>query len=131
MNPHDYVWFALVIITIILAVLAVFGFLLLIEKSAEIAFVSLYVIGFVLMGLWFGAAPNHKVVSFTTPYTAKVTRLDTSIILTINDKPIMTVTDVSTYNQLRDKTNVTLYRHEWLTIFNSTNADNKYILNPQ
>ncbi len=109
----------LVILTIILFCVFVASICAL---DFEIAMASL-IVGIVFIGFlgWFGLGHAWPCKSFTREIPAKVTKLDTSIILTIDDIPIQTITSIPEYKFLSDKTNVTVLQSGSGDIYENTN----------
>lgn len=79
--------------------------------------------GALLIGLFGWGIAGHcsHAQEITRDVPAKVVVTDSSIILTVDDKPVKTLTDVANYNRYKGETNVTLRGDGYVDIYYNTN----------
>ena len=127
MNYHDWLYYTLWTVTILAGIWNVAVFIATKDFGTFVAtsVILAFFIGFFGWGL---LGNVHEPIDLNTEINAKVIKTDTSIILTIKDKPIQTLTDVSTYNLLKDKTNVVMIQHNGINIYGNTNFHEYYTI---
>lgn len=117
---HDWLWFTLIIISGLWIVFSI------IVSSADgekvISFICMMFIGAFFIGFWGWAVIGylHSVVNIQQTNSATVITTPSSIILTLQDKPIKTITDVPTYQYLKNKTNVNVIEDGRINIYGNT-----------
>jgi hypothetical protein len=124
---HDWVFWTLVTISSVVELIAIIS---LFELSSFECFMFLNIMGLFFIGFfgWILIGGVHSVVDVTRDNIAHVIKTPTSIILTIDDKPVKTITDIPTFNYLSDKTNIMLTRDGWINIYGTTNWWHEYSL---
>lgn len=126
-NYHDWVFWTLVVISSVAMLYSLF--VLFSTKDCQIAFaVAVPLACIIFLFGWTIWGNIHSVVDLNQNNIANVIKTPTSIILTLDDKPVTTITDIPTFNYLSDKTNVMLTRNGWINIYGTTNWRADYTL---
>ena len=126
-NYHDWVYWLLMGISILSAIYGLF--VLFSTKDFQIFFfIMVPIASFIVFFGWLIAGSVHSVVDVNQNNIAHVIKTPTSIILTIDDKPVKTITDIPAFNYLSDKTNIMLTRDGWINIYGTTNWRHEYSL---
>ena len=126
-NYHDWVFNALVIVSV---GWTMFSIIYSISANDIGIFAALMVVGLLMIGIfgWCLVGGVHQVVKLRETIPAKVLTLPTSVIVTVDDVPVKTVTDVPTYQYLSSKSTINVIREGWINIYGTTNWMNGYSL---
>lgn len=122
-NYHDYVFWILVVVTLLATGYTIWVLTQSFDLGIAFAVVFTSIIGMVGWGL---IGNTHSVIDVTRNHSVNVIKTPSSIILTINDIPIKTISDVATYNYLSNKTNVLMRENGCVNIYGITNWSADY-----
>ena len=127
MNYHDWLYYTLWTISILAGIWAI-TMLFATNDFGMFAGVSVILALFIGFFGWFLLGNVHESIDLNIEVNARVIKTDSSIILTVYDRPIQTLTDVSSYNLLKDKTNVVMIQHNGINIYGYTNFHECYTI---
>lgn len=111
---------ALIVLTVLWAVGLLWS--LSTEDNAQLFF-PLLVVGFLFVGClgWLAIGHSSHAIELSQEVQSQVVTTPTSVILTIEGKPVKTFTDVSDYNKYKGMTNVVVIQSGYVDIYYNTN----------
>ncbi len=108
---------------IVLTVLWLFSFILAIKNDDCTGIELLFWIGTIGLGLigWVAIGHLYEAEDVVKDIVVAVAKTPTSLILTTNGHPILTLTDVDTYTKYGSSNTLTVTQTGWVDIYRNTN----------